>query len=96
MENWGPSVSSGIFDDRLACLFFMIDGGCGLLGRKVHVYIVPMHITVPALCAFTFSPSRTPGWLMASWTALERGTSNGSAMLTWPTRPFSKKVHGRT
>lgn len=58
--------------------------------------VVPMQMTVPARCAFTSSPSNTPGWLMASWTALERGMSNGSAMLTWPTMPFSKKVHGRT
>ncbi len=57
---------------------------------------VPMQMTVPALCAVTESPWRTPGWLMARWAALERAMSKGSAMLTWPTMPFSKKVKGRT
>ena len=64
---------------------------------KVAVYIfVPMQMTVPALCAFTSSPSSTPGRLIAVWTTFDSGTSNGSAMLTWPTAPFSKNVHGRT
>lgn len=69
-------------------------------GREVRKVVsgifIPMQMTVPALCAFTSSPSNTPGRLMASWTAFDRGTSKGSAMLTWPTMPFSKNVHDRT
>ncbi len=90
MENWGPS---GWWGGGLAETVFW---GKGVSRKGGDGRGVPMQMTVPALCAVTESPCRTPGWLMARWTALERAMSKGSAMLTWPTMPFSKKVNGRT
>ena len=95
MENWGPSGFRASLCQRRCWVFTLwvrdVEGNWGAV-----LSVIPMQMTVPALCAFTSAPSSTPGRLMASWTALDRGPSNGSAMLTWPTMPFSKNVHGRT
>lgn len=55
----------------------------------------PMQITVPLSCSLTPSPCSTPSALTAFATMPESSLSKGSAILTCPTKPPSKKVRGR-
>ena len=79
---------------RLATAFQALESKKGI-PQVAWLIGIPIQTTVPLSCSLTPFPSRTPAFPTAFVTIAERALSNGSAMLTCPTTPPSKKVRGR-